>query len=100
MPLEFRTLPMNPLDFDGKALDSLVAAHPHPFNIAIPAVFRASVERHQANLARLLQSLRAAGMDEAQIDAAVTVVVDSYKHELLQAIRTLMASDPTGEGIR
>jgi hypothetical protein len=46
---------------------------------------------------RLLVSFRAAGLDEAQIEAAVTVVIDSYKHELLEAIRTLTASERAAE---
>src|ERR1700744_4776921 len=76
-----RTPPMSPVDFDAKALDSIGTIHPLSLEIEIPPVLRASVERHQANLARLLQSFRAAGLDEAQIEAAVTVVIDSYKHE-------------------
>jgi hypothetical protein len=91
---------MSPGNFDTKALDSIVADHPHPFEIGIPPVLRASVERHQANLANLLHSFRAAGFEEAQIEAAVTVVIDSYKNELLQAIRTLTANDRTAEDTR
>jgi hypothetical protein len=97
---DFWTPAMSPIDFNGKALDSMVAAHPDPLEIGIPPVLQASVERHQANLVRLLQSFRAAGMEEAQIEAAVTVVIESYKHELLQAIRTLTASERTGEDTR
>jgi len=48
-----------------------------------------SVARHQENLLRLMESLRAAGMEEAQIEAAVTTLIDSYKQELLEAIRAL-----------
>jgi hypothetical protein len=88
---------MSPTDVAAKALDRLVAVHPHPLEIGIPPVLQASVERHQANLMRLLVSFRAAGLDEAQIEAAVTVVIDSYKHELLEAIRTLTASERAAE---
>jgi hypothetical protein len=91
---------MNRPDCNAKGFDSMGAAQPYSFEIAIPPVLRASVERHQANLAKLLQSFRAAGMHEAEIEAAVTVVIDSYKHELLQAIRMLTASDHTGEDKR
>ena len=88
---------MTSTHLEKKALDGVVATHPHPFETEIPLVLRASVERHQANLARLLHSLRASGMDEAQIEASVIVVIDSYKHELIQAIRTLSAADPLDE---
>ncbi len=91
---------MDPLEPEGKALDRFLATHPHPCEPAIPSILRASVERHQANLARLLQSLRAAGMDEAQIESAVAIVIDSYKIELLQAIRALKASDQLDEDTR
>jgi hypothetical protein len=91
---------MSPSDEKAKALDSLVATHPHPFEMGIPPALQASVERHQANLVSLLHSFRAAGLGEAQIEAAVTVVIDSYKHELLQAIRTIRASDGTAEDKR
>ena len=86
---------MSPIHVDSKASDAKLAAQPDSFGFDIPPVLQASVERHQANLAKLLQSFRAAGMDQGQIEAAVTVVVDSYKHELLQAIRTLTASHHT-----
>lgn len=55
----------------------------------IPEELRASVARHQENLLRLMESLRAAGMEEAQIEAAVTTLIESYKRELLEAIRAL-----------
>jgi hypothetical protein len=91
---------MSPGDSPAEALDRMVAAHPHPFETGIPPVLQASVERHQANLVGLLNSFRAAGLEEAQIEAAVTVVIDSYKHELLEAIRTLTAHDRTAEDTR
>jgi hypothetical protein len=83
---------MNPSDFKSNSFNNAVAAGLHPSEVAIPPVLQASVKRHEANLARLLQSFRSAGMGEAEIEAAVTVVIDSYKHELLQAIRSLTAT--------
>jgi hypothetical protein len=59
------------------------------FSISVPESLRPSLERHQANLVRLVESLRAAGMDEAKIEAAVTTLIDSYKTELLAAIKAL-----------
>lgn len=57
----------------------------------IPEALQPSVARHQANLARLLESLRAAGMDDATIETAVTTLMASYKQELLAAIKALSA---------
>lgn len=62
-----------------------------PLPLDIPEELRASVLRHQENLLRLVQSLRAAGMQEPQIEAAVNTLIDSYKQELLEAIRALKA---------
>lgn len=83
---------------DAAERDERIATHPEPSEIDIPPILRESVARHEVNLARLLQSLRAAGMDEPQIEAAVTVVIDSYKCELLAAIRTLTASEDSAGG--
>jgi hypothetical protein len=91
---------MRPGDFQAEALESKISDHPAPLEVEIPPILQESVVRHQANLARLLQSLRAAGMDEAEIEAAVTVVIDSYKRELLQAIHSLTASEQHAEDTR
>jgi hypothetical protein len=91
---------MNPVDADGGNLAFLMSGHSSSLEVEIPPLLLASVGRHQANLARLLQSFREAGMDEAQIEAAVGVVIDSYKHELIQAIRTLTAEAQTAEDTR
>jgi hypothetical protein len=58
--------------------------------LAIPAALQASVERHRANLARLIVSLQRAGFCESQIDASVNAVIASYKAELLIAIKSLL----------
>jgi hypothetical protein len=91
---------MSPPDFEATALERKISAHPAPLEVEIPPVLQESVVRHQANLARLMQSLRAAGMDEAEIEAAVTAVIDSYKRELLQAIRSLTTSERHAEDTR
>jgi hypothetical protein len=89
---------MNAVDTDAVGLKSPLAARSGATELEIPPVLQASVRRHEAHLARLLESFRAAGMDEAQIEAAVSVVIDSYKGELLQAILTLTAKPDTAEG--
>lgn len=67
-----------------------------PSAMQIPPELQASVARHQENLLRLMESLRAAGMEEAQIEAALTTLIDSYKHELLEAIRALNDAERKG----
>jgi hypothetical protein len=80
---------------DAIDLDNLVTDQGHLHADAIPPVLQASVARHQGNLARLMLSLRKAGMEQRQIEAAVTSVVESYKAELLDAIRSLAADAST-----
>jgi hypothetical protein len=83
-----------PHDVDPTELDKTVAAHPQPFEASIPPALWTAVERHQANLAQLVQSLRQAGIGPREVEAAVTIVIDSYKCELLEAIRTLAGDRP------
>ncbi|UZK65880.1 hypothetical protein [Sphingomonas sp. M1-B02] len=55
--------------------------------IEIPAELLDSVNRHQANLAALIASLQAAGLQHAMIEASVRTLVDSYASELTAAIQ-------------
>jgi hypothetical protein len=62
-----------------------------PFaGLDVPEALHASLERHRQNLARLILSLQSAGVSEEQIENSVSVVVASYKEELLRAIKTMM----------
>ncbi|SNT33280.1 hypothetical protein SAMN05421770_107248 [Granulicella rosea] len=64
---------------------------PDPFTgLEIPDALHASLHRHRENLARLVRSLQSAGVSEEQIETSVTVVVESYRDELLRAIKTIM----------
>lgn len=67
-------------------------------DVEIPPALQASVQRHQTNLVRLVQQLRGAGMDEGQIEASVTILIDSYRRELLDAIRALPQTAPGAKG--
>lgn len=67
----------------------MLPAVTEPLPPQVPPELRASVARHQENLLRLIESLRAAGMQEAEIESALSTLIDSYKHELLEAIRSL-----------
>ena len=62
-----------------------------PFaDIQIPDSLQESLQRHRENLGRLVSSLRTAGLSEEQIEASVSTMVDSYKQELLRAIKAMV----------
>lgn len=64
--------------------------------LEIPTELLASVRRHQAHLAALVASLRAAGLDDRTVDASVLTLVDSYAQELTIAIRAMMNGSAHG----
>lgn len=57
--------------------------------ITIPPSLQANVDRHCANLAALIDTLGKAGVDEATIEASVTLIIASYQAELLLNLKTL-----------
>jgi hypothetical protein len=61
--------------------------------LEIPAELLASVRRHQAHLAALIASMRAAGVEGDAIEASVRILVDSYAGELTTAIRSMMQGE-------
>ena len=62
-----------------------------PFeDLEIPDALQESLERHRQNLGRLVTSLKSAGVSDEQIETSVTVIVASYKEELLRAIRAMV----------
>jgi len=65
-----------------------------PFDdLEIPDALLGSLQRHRVNLAQLVRNLHSAGVSEEQIESSVSVLVESYRQELLRAIRSMM-----GEG--
>ncbi|USU07612.1 hypothetical protein NF700_10895 [Sphingomonadaceae bacterium OTU29MARTA1] len=70
-------------------IDQLTPTPTDAAPIEIPAELLDSVSRQQTHLARLVESLRAAGLQEAMIDTSVRSLVDSYAAELTAAIRTM-----------
>ena len=58
--------------------------------LEIPPELLDSVNRHQANLAGLVTSLKAAGLQDEMIDASVRALVYSYASELTVAIRNFI----------
>uniref|UniRef100_A0A7V5CTI8 Uncharacterized protein n=1 Tax=Acidobacterium capsulatum TaxID=33075 RepID=A0A7V5CTI8_9BACT len=55
--------------------------------IEIPQELEDSIRRHREHLARLIASLRSAGVGEAQIEASISVIVASYKEELMRTMK-------------
>ena len=62
-----------------------------PFeSLGVPEALQSSLKRHRENLAQLVRSLHSAGLNHQQVEASVCVMVDSYKEELLRAIRVMV----------
>lgn len=62
-----------------------------PFgDIEIPSELEDSLQRHRQNLATLVVSLRSAGVSEAHIEESVSVILASYKEELLRTVKRMM----------
>ncbi len=62
-----------------------------PFaDLEVPEALKVSMERHRENLAQLVRNLHSAGVSEEQIEASVSMLVESYRQELIRAIRMMM----------
>ncbi len=67
-----------------------VWAEQDPFQVfEIPPQLEESLKRHRENLEKLICSLQMVGISEAQIEESVSVIVASYKEELVQTIKAL-----------
>ena len=75
-------------------IDQLDHTPTSPEPLEIPPELLESVLRHQAHLAALVASLRAAGLEEEMVDASVRTLIDSYADELTTAIRGMVRSQP------
>jgi hypothetical protein len=77
-----------------------VSLHSHEFDTSssadpfadmeVPEALQASLQRHRENLARLIRDLQSAGISEEQIETSVSVIVASYRDELLRAVKSMM----------
>lgn len=59
-------------------------------DIVVPHVLQESFNRHQENVLTLVAALQAAGLDDVDIEAGVSAVIESYKIELGQAIKSCL----------
>jgi hypothetical protein len=76
---------------------AMAETSPHPIDIDIPDALRPSVRRHQDNLMRLITTCRTAGIADREIEDSVTTVINSYRDELIAAIKQL-STPPTPTG--
>ena len=67
------------------------AVEPDPFHdLYIPAELEENLQRHRQNLARLVLSLRSAGVNAADIEESVSILVESYRDELIRTVKGMM----------
>lgn len=64
--------------------------------LEIPAALLNSVYRHQAHLAALVASMKAAGLQDDMVESSVRTLVDSYAEELTAAVREMMKEPSHG----
>lgn len=63
----------------------------NPFgDLEIPPELEGSLARHREHLAVLIKSLRLAGVGDEQIEQSVSVIIASYKDELVRTIKQMM----------
>jgi hypothetical protein len=68
-----------------------VVPGPNPFTgIDIPQELEESLRRHREHLSRLIATLRSSGVGETQIRESVSVILASYKEELIRAIQGMV----------
>ena len=59
-------------------------------DLDIPPDLEESLRRHREHLVQLVISLRSAGVDEAQIEESVSILIDSYKDELIRTMKRMV----------
>jgi hypothetical protein len=64
--------------------------------LELPQELQASIERHRKNISNLAASLLAGGYDIDQVRATISVVLDSFKDELLRTVMALKENDDVG----
>ena len=62
-----------------------------PSDEGLPPALQASLSRHRENLASMVAALRAVGLDEAAIEANLSMLIESYRAELTAALASLRA---------
>ncbi|MEO6923740.1 MAG: hypothetical protein ABI142_07945 [Bryocella sp.] len=70
------------------SLDELIGSNPFA-NLEIPPQLEASIARHRQHLGELVHTMKTAGISHEQIEESVSVLIESYKAELLTAIRSM-----------
>lgn len=57
--------------------------------VSVPPELESAFQRHRQNLIELVRNLRSAGVSEEQIEQSVSVIVASYKEELLRTMKAI-----------
>ncbi len=57
--------------------------------IGIPPELEVSFRRHREHLMELVSNLRSAGIDEGHIEESVSLIIASYKEELVHTLKAL-----------
>lgn len=57
--------------------------------IEIPPGFRELTDRHQRNIANLIEQLQTVGLDHAAIEAAVDHLMITYRAQLVEAVKAV-----------
>jgi hypothetical protein len=68
-----------------------ITAKPDSFHdLEIPLELEANLQRHREHLSRLVFTLRSAGINREQIEGSISVMVDSYKAELIRTLKEIV----------
>jgi hypothetical protein len=64
-----------------------------PFaDLDVPPPLEVSLARHRRHLAELVSTMKMAGVSDRQIEESVSVLIATYKEELMAAIRRMKES--------
>jgi hypothetical protein len=62
-----------------------------PFaDLEVPEELEESIRRHRAHLSQLIRTMKIAGVSSDQIEESLSVVIASYKEELIRTIKALV----------
>jgi hypothetical protein len=59
-------------------------------DLDVPPQLEESLRRHRANLAQFIRNLHTAGISEKQIEESVTLMIASYREELVRTIKSMV----------
>ena len=81
-----------PRDISSSNLNGESMASDTFYGLDVPVPLREISERHQRHISELVTQLRDVGMDEQSIISAVDRLIDSYRTQLLHAVKAIGGS--------